>query len=89
MPRGATVATTGTPSLAGERVDIDLTVAAARLVGEVHGDDHAIAEVQELQRKVEAAREVGGVGDGDHDVGLAGEQRVSCRPLVADRPSTE
>ena len=56
--------------------------APARFVGEVERDDHPVPQVEQLQRQVEAAREVGRVGHGDDDVRTPVEHRSPGRQLV-------
>jgi hypothetical protein len=69
--------------LAGERLGVHGAVVAARLVGEVHRDDHAEAEVEKLQGQVQAAAQIRGVDDRDHHVRLPGEQGDPRGALVA------
>ena len=69
-----------------EHLGVRRAPAALGLVREVERDDDAVAEVEQLQRQVEAAREVGRVGDGDDDVRPPLEQRAAGGLLVVARP---
>ena len=76
----------GDAEVTREHLGVRRTTAPPRLVREVEGDDDAVAEVEELQRQVEAPRQVGRVGDGDDDPGPPLEQRRARRLLVVAGP---
>ena len=69
--------------LFGQHARVRLALAAAGLVGEIDGESDPVAQVDQLQRQIEAAREVRGVGHGDDDVRPARQQRVARGALVA------
>ena len=69
-----------------EHLGVRRPPAARGLVREVQRHDDAVAHVEQLQRQVQAARQVGGVGDGDHDVRPPLEQRAAGGLLVVARP---
>ena len=60
--------------------------APLRLVREIEGHDHPVAHVEQLQREVEAARQVGRIGHGDDDVRPPLEQRAAGGLLVVAGP---
>ena len=69
-----------------EHLGVRRPPAPPRLVGEVERHDDAVPQVEQLQRQVEAARQVGRVGHGDDDVRAPLEQRAPRRLLVVARP---
>ena len=74
LPLLAWIGTTGTPSCWPSCVGVDADALALGHVDHVQGDDDRHAQLQDLRGQVEVALEVGGIDDGDDDVGprLAG-----------------
>ncbi len=69
-----------------EHLGVGRAPAALRLVRQVQRDDDAVAEVEQLEREVQAAREVGRVGDGDDHVRPPPQQGAAGGLLVVARP---
>ena len=76
----------GDAEVTREHLGVRQPAAPLGLVGEVERQDDAIAQVEQLQRQVEAARQVGRVHDGDHHVRPPFEQRPAGGLLVLAGP---
>ena len=70
------------PEALGKRLGIDLVAVLLHEVGHVERHDHGHARLDNLEREVQVAPEVGGINDLDDHIGLAAHEVVARDALL-------
>ena len=77
MPSAAIVSITGTPSFSESFVRINSDAFSMSFIHHIQADNHRIPELEQLQRKLQTARENRGVDDIDDGIRRLLKQEVA------------